>query len=119
MTRLLTLAALVAGIGLIASTSAAGDWHHGGQGVHHGHHGHHGVHRYAHGVGGYAVSPNSSYGHGGYYQGQSYGYGNSYGYQPRFWQGYTPRYRSSYSRHRGGLHIDIGRFHVIGIGGHH
>ena len=115
MTRLLTLAALVAGFSLIASTSEAGDWHHGHHGVHHGHHGGHG---YAHG-GGYAGSPYSSYGYGGFYGGQSYEYGNGYGYQSRFRQGFAPRYRS-YNRHQhGGLHVDIGRFHVLGIGGHH
>ena len=116
MTRLLTLAALVVGLSLTASTSEAGDWHHGGHGVHHGHHGGHG---YAHGHSGYGRSAYSNYGYGGFYGGQSYGYGNGFSYQPRFQQRYAPSYRS-YNRHQhGGLHVDIGRFHVLGIGGHH
>lgn len=114
MTRLLTLAALVAGLSLFASTSQAGDWYHGGHGVHHGHHGGHG---YAHG-GGYAVAPHSGYGYGGFYEGQPYGFGNRYGYQPRFRQGYAPRYRSYGHHQHGGLHVDVGRLH-FGLGGHH
>ncbi len=116
MTRLLTFVALVVGFSLIASTSEAGGWHHGGHGVHHGHHGGHG---YAHGHSGYGRSAYSNYGYGGYYGGQSYGYGNGYGYQPRFQQRYAPRHRSYSGHQHGGLHVDIGRFHVIGVGGHH
>lgn len=113
MKRLLTLAALVVGFSLVASTSEAGDWHHGGHGVHHGHHGGHGY-----GHNGYGGSAYSNYGYGGYYGGQTHGYGNAYGYQPRFRGGYAPRYRS-YNRHQhGGLHVDVGRLH-FGYGGHH
>ena len=115
MKRFLALAALVASISLAASTSEAGDWHHGSHGVHHGHHGGHG---FAHG-GGYAVSPYSNYGYGAFYGGQSYGYGNGYGYQPQFRSGYAPRYQSYGRQQHGGLHIDVGPFHVLGIGGHH
>jgi hypothetical protein len=115
MKRLLTLAALVVGFSLIASTSEAGDRFRGGHGVHHGHHGGHG---YSHS--GYGRSAYSNYGHGGYYGGQSYGYGNGYGngYQPRFQSGYTPRYRSYNGHQRGGLRVDVGRLH-FGYGGHH
>lgn len=113
MKRLLTLATLVVGFSLVASTSEAGDWHHGGHGVHHGHHDGHGY-----GHNGYRRSANSNYGYGGYYGGQIHRYSNAYDYQPRFRGGYAPRYRSfNHHQHRG-LNIDVGRLH-FGYGGHH
>ncbi len=124
MKKILTLAALIAGLCLATPTAEADDWHHGHHVVHHGshgvHHGHHGSIGYVY-RGGYAVPPYSRSSFGGYLQSQSYGYGygNAFGYQPRIQQNFAPNYRSYSGHQRGGLHIDIGRFHVLGICGRH
>ncbi|EMI44935.1 hypothetical protein K227x_35370 [Rubripirellula lacrimiformis] len=121
MNRAFAIAALAAGLFAFAGNTGAtaSDYFHGGHGGHHaysgGHHGggHHG---------GYAQAPVQTYGNYGYSSNYGgYGYGQTYqpSYQPQYQQQYSPTYRSQPYRQRGGLHLDIGRFHVLGAGGHH
>lgn len=116
MKRSLTIAALAAGLFVIAGNTdaIAGGYQHGGHHAYSG--GHHGGYQH----GGYTHAPVQTYGNHGYSSNYG-GYGGGYGqaYQPRYQRQYAPAYRpQSYSR-QGGLHIDIGRFHVLGAGGHH
>lgn len=109
MKRFLTIAALAVGLFTFAGTTDAnaGDYFHGG------HHGYGGAHHrgYSHNRG--QAYPN--YGYSSHYG--SYGYGRTY--QPRYRQRYAPTHRAPSRRQHGGLHVDIGRFHVLGSGGHH
>lgn len=130
MKRILSLAIAAAAIGLFAfaSNASASDQFHG---RHYSGYGGHGLtgHQYAtsgysaYGQGGYssAYRGNCS-AYGGYRRGPvqsyapNYGYGGgSYGVAPGYRSGYAPSNNST----RGGIHLDIGRFHVLGLGGHH
>ncbi len=138
MNRAFAIAALAAGLFAFAgSTNAtASDYFHGGQHGYSG--GHHGGNHHA----GYGHAPVQTHGNSGYSSNYGgYGYGQTYqpsyqrsyqpsyqrsyqrsyqsSYQPRYQQQYAPTYQSQPYRQRGGLHIDIGRFHVLGAGGHH
>ncbi|QDV85704.1 hypothetical protein [Planctomycetes bacterium TBK1r] len=102
--------------------------------------------RYGAGYGGYGQAGQqfggsgcSAYGQGGYgsaYRGgyssgysrgpiqshaPNYGYGGgSYGVAPGYRSGYAPsNYTPRNHGARGGIHLDIGRFHVLGVGGRH
>ena len=115
MNRTLAIAAMATGLFVFAGTSDAnaGDYFHGG---HHGYSGgHHGAYH-----GGYARAPIQPYGNYGYSSNYG-GYGRGYGqtYQPRYQPQYAPSHTSRSYRQHGGLHLDIGRFHILGIGGHH
>ncbi|MCO8123342.1 hypothetical protein NHH03_16450 [Stieleria sp. TO1_6] len=94
------------------ATTTAADYFHGG------HHGFGGSHHGSYHHGGFSHAPIQTYPNYGYRSKNSgYGYGQTY--QPQYQQQYTPAYRAPSSRQHGGLHIDIGRFHVLGVGGHH
>ncbi|WDQ17077.1 hypothetical protein [Rhodopirellula sp. P2] len=114
MNRAFAIAALAVGLFVFTGNTdaTANDYFHGG------HHGYHGSHHGGGHHGGYAHAPVQTYGNYGYSSNYGgYGYGQTY--QPRYQQRYAPTYRSQPYRQRGGLHLDIGRFHVLGVGGHH
>lgn len=118
MNRAFAIAALVAGLFAFAGNpdATAGDYFHGGHHTYSG--GHHGVNHH----GGYARAPvqaHRNYGYSSNYGGNGYSQRYQPSYQPRYQQQYAPAYRSQPYRQRGGLHLDIGRFHVLGVGGHH
>ncbi len=123
MKRILTLAIAVAATGFfgVTSNASAADHFHG---RHHNRYAGHGQtgHQYLRNrnlvyrqgfYGGYASGTVQSFAPNYGYRGRSYGaapgYGSGYG------SGYTPSNHGS----RGGVHLDIGRFHVLGLGGHH
>ena len=118
MNRAFAIAALAAGLFAFAgnSNATAGDYHHGG------HHGYGGGHHGGYHHGGYGNSPVQTYPNYGYQSNYGgYGYGQPYqpSYQPQYPRQYAPAYRAPSSRQHGGLHVDIGRFHILGVGGHH
>jgi len=118
MKRLLAIAFSAAAITLFVSapTASAADYFHGHGGQHgsHSSHPHRGYgyphsghgHSSHHGYGGYSYTP--SYQFGSNYRGRSSRY-------PTYSQGYGG---SRHYGHGGGLHLDIGRFH-LGLGDHH
>ncbi len=140
MKRLLAIAAIGAALTLFGtSTKASAADFYGGHGGQHsiGHHGYSngiGHQNYGHQNYGHQNYGHQNYGHQNYghqnYAYQNYGnrgYGNGYrsnrAIVPSY--GYSSGYAPSYGTHgrtssygHGGLHLDIGRFH-IGVGGQH
>ena len=114
MKRIVAIVALTAGLFAFAGTTktTAADYFHGG------HHGYGGGHHGSYHRGGFSHAPVQTYPSYGY-QSNYGGYGYGQTYQPQYQQQYAPAYRAPSSRQHGGLHIDIGRFHVLGVGGHH
>ncbi|GAA4469653.1 hypothetical protein [Novipirellula rosea] len=118
MNRIFAIATLAAGLFAFAGNTDATaiDYFHGG------HHAYSGGHHGGGHNGGYAHAPVQTYGNYGYssnYSGYGYGQTHQPSYQPRYQQRYAPTYRSqSYGQH-GGLHVDIGGFHAIGVGRQH
>lgn len=127
MKRILTFATAVLAIGFCGFTqnASAGDHYYGGHHRGHGYNTHHsagngyspyGRRNYGSNYGGYGRGPVQSYA-------PQYGYGHGgggYGVTPSYGRTYSPSYSSpNHSAPRGGIHLDIGRFHVLGLGGHH
>ncbi|QDT04985.1 hypothetical protein K227x_33830 [Rubripirellula lacrimiformis] len=123
MKRAFAIAAIAVGLFAITqdSEATAADYFHGGHGGHHGHHGSYQAGYQSGYRGGYSPAPVQAYhGRPGYsanYGSQQYGYGQSY--RPRVQSRYAPSYSTPQHRQHGGLHLDIGRFHILGVGGHH
>ncbi len=115
MKRAFAIAALAVGLFVFSGNSdaaTAADYLHSG---HHAYSG--GTHH-----GGYVRAPVQTHrNYGDLFNQGGYGHGQTHqpSYQPRYQQQYAPTYRSqSYGQH-GGLHVDIGGFHAIGVGRQH
>jgi hypothetical protein len=122
MKRLFAIAALTVGLTVFGTISqaSAGDHYYSGHSAQHGNvysgHGYsHGS--YGHGGYGHGVAQPYQQNYGSYYGNvPSYGYPNA-GYSPIYQSGYRGGYAPSYG-HSGGVHLDIGRFHILGHGHH-